>query len=159
MVYKNTISLHIWANGKDTKLHITVCSLNCSNKQQYEDILRNVINKFKSYFGSNQPFTLVFKGWLSNNNNNNNQSQSHGNSVATTSFVDKQCGLEKIRKDILDYIKTTYGNIINTDWYADGFPPQHINIKGDENILAVNFGIYDNWINQSTTVTYSIGGN
>lgn len=154
MVYKNTISLSIYVQGgRPVKRHITVCSLNCNSKQHYDSILQAVIAEFGKFFGSNKSYTLVFKGWLSNNN------QGHGKSVATASYIPNKQGLEIIRKEMITYIRNNFGDIINTERYADGLPPQHIDINGDENNLAIDFGITGNWINQSTNVTYAIGGN
>ena len=112
--------------------HITICKfVNCGVM-----ITRDVISKFKNYFGRNNTFKLNF------------YQQWGKKSILTKSWNPiTNTGLEEIRKKIFDYIVNTYFGYIDTTRYTNtnGLPPQHITTN---DIMQ--------FIGQTFDVTYSI---
>ena len=118
--------------GNKTAYHITIAMIKHANPDQ---VLADVINKFKGYFGSKNRYDLQFANqpWGANSIKTTSKRQSDGKD------------LDDIRSDIVNYIIQKYGNIIDTSRYKTGLPDQHIDTKGNFNMKG-----------QKWVVTYSI---
>jgi hypothetical protein len=135
------LTLKIYFENNKTPYHITICYVNS------QQIIQDVINNYaRKYFGRSKEFVLTFdKFWGQN-------------SILTKSYNPMiNVGLEDIRKEIISFINNKYPKSIDTSRYADGLPPQHIDIKGDLNSLAITFNLpVAGVFGKSVIVTYSI---
>lgn len=123
---RKALILVCFIDGKS--YHITICKFaNCGVM-----ITRDVIAKFKHYFGRNNIFKLNF------------YQQWGKNSILTKSWNPiTNMGLEEIRKEIFDYISNTYSGYIDTTRYpnTNGLPPQHIATNGNMQFIRQTFDV------------------
>lgn len=127
-----TITLNTFVN--DHPYHISIVRV---NGPQTQAIIDDVIDNFEKFFGETNSFTLIFdKQW-------------GRNSIFVESFnPSNNIDLQFMREYIFDYVRMKYPDCIDTSRYnADprpGFPPQHIDVRGDMTLIGKKF-----------TVTYS----
>jgi hypothetical protein len=110
--------------------HITVCYL---IGDDINKIKGEVIELFKEHFGRNNLYSLAFETMMKNS------------ATVSSTLIETGVDLEKIRFNMFRYVNTNYPNNIRKTRYLDGYPPIHVNVKGDKSFVGKTF-----------TITYSI---
>lgn len=134
----NTVTL---PKPRSQPLHITIVFL----KYNEQLITKDVVAKFSHYF-TGITYNLKFLSMWGRN------------SLSTSSTCNASgINLETIRQEIATYVMTKYPGAVETQRYASGMGPQHINIGGNEEHLASAFGLDKKKIfGSSINVVYSL---